>query len=148
MLYSNHCLHVFRLVSVSEGKVQSQDMGILGCRPASDPQLMSYRIFLDSFLLPIKVGKGAALEALNTAIKAERQKLKRVFTEAGQPGDMFRYARPQAPSISVRSIWAYTHYGNCACCARLALIHHWFSNCDCHARVPACVIGQGRSMVS
>lgn len=51
---------------------------------------MSYRIFLDSFLLPIKVGKGAALEALNTAIKAERQKLKRVFTEAGQPGDMFR----------------------------------------------------------
>ncbi|KAL3136782.1 hypothetical protein ABBQ38_005496 [Trebouxia sp. C0009 RCD-2024] len=59
-------------------------------RPASDPQLMSYRIFLDSFLLPIKVGKGAALEALNTAIKAERQKLKRVFTEAGQPGDMFR----------------------------------------------------------
>ena len=62
------------------------------CRPASDPQLMSYRIFLDSFLLPIKVGEGAALDALNTAIKAERQKLKRVFTEAGQPGDMFRYA--------------------------------------------------------
>lgn len=53
---------------------------------------MSYRIFLDSFLLPIKVGEGAALEALNTVIKAERQKMKRVFTEAGQPGDMFRLA--------------------------------------------------------
>ena len=65
------------------------------CRPASDPQLMSYRIFLDSFLLPIKVGEGAALDALNTAIKAERQKLKRVFTEAGQPGDMFRSALHQ-----------------------------------------------------
>ena len=65
------------------------------CRPASDPQLMSYRIFLDSFLLPLKVGEGAALDALNTAIKAERQKLKRVFTEAGQPGDMFRSASQQ-----------------------------------------------------
>ena len=60
------------------------------CRPASDPQLMSYRIFLDSFLLPFKVGEGAAIEAMNTAIKSERQKLKRVFTEVGQPGDMFR----------------------------------------------------------
>lgn len=59
-------------------------------RPASDPQLMSYRIFLDSFLLPFKVGEGPAIEALNTAIKSERQKLKRVFTEPGQPGDMFR----------------------------------------------------------
>lgn len=60
------------------------------CRPASDPQLMSYRIFLDSFLLPFKVGEGAAIEAINTIIKGERQKLKRIFTEAGQPGDMFR----------------------------------------------------------
>lgn len=60
------------------------------CRPASDPQLMSYRIFLDSFLLPFKVGEGPAIEAMNTAIKSDRQKLKRIFTEAGQPGDMFR----------------------------------------------------------
>lgn len=59
-------------------------------RPASDPQLMSYRIFLDSFLLPFKVGEGPAIEAMNTAIKSDRQKLKRIFTEAGQPGDMFR----------------------------------------------------------
>ena len=51
---------------------------------------MSYRIFLDSFLLPFKVGEDAGVEATNTAIKAERQKLKRVFTETGQPGDMFR----------------------------------------------------------
>lgn len=51
---------------------------------------MSYRIFLDSFLLPFKVGEGPAIEAMNTAIKSDRQKLKRIFTEAGQPGDMFR----------------------------------------------------------
>ena len=51
---------------------------------------MSYRIFLDSFLLPFKVGEGPAIEAVNTAIKSDRQKLKRIFTEAGQPGDMFR----------------------------------------------------------
>ena len=60
------------------------------CRPASDPQLMSYRIFLDSFLLPFKLGEEAGLEATNNAIKAQRQKMKRIFTEAGQPGDMFR----------------------------------------------------------
>ena len=52
---------------------------------------MSYRIFLDSFLLPFKYGEDADYEAMNTDIKADRQKMKRIFTEEGQPGDMFRY---------------------------------------------------------
>ena len=64
---------------------------LCGFRPASDPQLMSYRIFLDSFLLPFKYEEHPDLEAINNAIKAQRQKMKRIFTEDGQPGDMFRY---------------------------------------------------------
>lgn len=61
------------------------------CRPASDPQLMSYRIFLDSFLFPFKYEEDSDVEAVNNAIKAQRQQRKRIFTEESQPGDMFRF---------------------------------------------------------
>ncbi|KAK9820202.1 hypothetical protein WJX72_007430 [[Myrmecia] bisecta] len=59
-------------------------------RPANDPQLMSYRSYLDSFLLPFVQGQGAEADAQNTQIKNRRQHLKRQFTELGQPGEMFR----------------------------------------------------------
>ena len=87
-------------------------------RPAGDPQLMTYRSFLDSFLLPTggegrgEGGEGvpvppppaAALAAAAAALglppptpgtphpafKDARQALKRTFTDPGQPGAMFR----------------------------------------------------------
>jgi hypothetical protein len=83
-------------------------------RPAGDPQLMTYRSFLDSFLLPTggeggSAGDGAepppaALAAAAAALglpppspdgplpsfKDARQALKRRFTDPGQPGAMFR----------------------------------------------------------
>ena len=52
---------------------------------------MSYRSFLDSFLLPSQVGTRAEIEVRNTEVKNTRQVLKRKFTEPGQPGEMFRW---------------------------------------------------------
>ncbi len=60
------------------------------CRPTNDPQLMSYRSFLDSFLLPSD-SSGPDADKRNSEIKNRRQTLKRTFTEPGQPGEMFRY---------------------------------------------------------
>ena len=83
---------------------------------------MSYRIFLDSFLLPFKVGEGHAIEAMNTAIKSDRQKLKRLFTESGQPGDMFRslFAFESITGrlvvvFIVMVVW-HVHQKPCCCC--------------------------------
>jgi hypothetical protein len=56
----------------------------------NDPQLMSYRSFLDSFLLPSQVASSPEAEKHNTEVKNMRQGLKRAFTEPGQPGEMFR----------------------------------------------------------
>ena len=67
----------------------------LPCRPANDLQLMSYRSYLDSFLLPFESGRSPETQQRNTERKAERQARKRTFTEPGQPGHMFRCgARP------------------------------------------------------
>ena len=61
-------------------------------RPANDPQLMSYRSYLDSFLLPFRAGSGPDVERHNTDAKNQRQALKRKFTEPSEPGHMFRYS--------------------------------------------------------
>lgn len=60
-------------------------------RPANDPQLMSYRSYLDSFLLPFEEGRSAEAQQRNCQIKAQRQALKRTFTASGHPGEMFRW---------------------------------------------------------
>ncbi len=51
---------------------------------------MSYRSYLDSFLLPFRSGAGPDVERHNTDVKNRRQALKRKFTEPGEPGRMFR----------------------------------------------------------
>ena len=56
-------------------------------RPAADPQLMTYRSFLDSFLLPSDPGKDPVA---NDVARRERQALKRRFTAPGEPGELFR----------------------------------------------------------
>ena len=71
---------------------------MLTSRPSNDPQLMSYRSYLDSFLLPIRVGRGPDIEKQNTEVKKKRQALKRRFTEPGEPGVMFRWAYRASPS--------------------------------------------------
>lgn len=50
---------------------------------------MSYRSFLDSFLLPSD-SSGPDADKRNIEVKNRRQTLKRTFTEPGQPGAMFR----------------------------------------------------------
>ena len=60
------------------------------CRPANDLQLMSYRSYLDSFLLPFETGRSPETQQRNTERKSQRQARKRTFTEPGQPGHMFR----------------------------------------------------------
>lgn len=61
-----------------------------GQRPANDPQLMTYRAYLDSFLLPAQPGVNAQSAEENSRLKDRRKLLKRQFTEAGEPGAMFR----------------------------------------------------------
>jgi len=51
---------------------------------------MSYRSYLDSFLLPFEEGRSADVQRRNTQIKARRHGLKNTFTDPGQPGAMFR----------------------------------------------------------
>ena len=68
---------------------------LAGDRPEADPQLMTYRSFLDSFALPddapLAAAAGdAAAAATPAARKAARLDLKRRFTEPGHPGAMFR----------------------------------------------------------
>lgn len=59
-------------------------------RPCGDPELMTYRHFLDTFLLPYDdSGDGPEAQKHNSQVKARRQELKRAFTEDGQPGEMF-----------------------------------------------------------
>lgn len=62
------------------------------CRPTADLQLMTYRSYLDTFLLPFDMGTGHDVDEYNTRIKHQRNKLKRHFTEEGQAGEMFRCA--------------------------------------------------------
>jgi len=98
---------------------------------------MSYRIFLDSFLLPFKMGEGPAVEALNTAIKSDRQKLKRIFTESGQPGDMFRQVAVLTCSTAV-CFWSYRH---CDLAFAVAMERFcWFTSAPArgHAEIWAC----------
>ncbi|BDA47562.1 hypothetical protein COCOBI_10-4100 [Coccomyxa sp. Obi] len=59
-------------------------------RPSNDPQLMTYRSYLDSFLLPFRIGSDPEAQRYNSHAKHERQSYKRKFTEPGQPGEMFR----------------------------------------------------------
>ena len=51
---------------------------------------MSYRSYLDSFLLPFRAEHGPEVERHNTHVKNQRQAFKRKFTEPGEPGHMFR----------------------------------------------------------
>ena len=60
-------------------------------RPSNDPQLMTYRSYLDSFLLPFRVGSDPETQRHNSHTKNVRQSYKRKFTEPGQPGEMFRH---------------------------------------------------------
>ncbi|EIE23647.1 hypothetical protein COCSUDRAFT_66025 [Coccomyxa subellipsoidea C-169] len=62
-------------------------------RPSNDPQLMTYRSYLDSFLLPFRVGSSPESERYNSRAKHMRQSHKRKFTEPREPGEMFRRAR-------------------------------------------------------
>ena len=55
-------------------------------RPLADPQLMTYRSFLDSFALP---SDASMPEAERERRRRARQDLKRRFTDKGQPGAMF-----------------------------------------------------------
>lgn len=55
-------------------------------RPLADPQLMTYRSFLDSFALPSDVSMA---EHDRERRRRARQDLKRRFTDVGQPGAMF-----------------------------------------------------------
>ncbi len=71
----------------------------LSCRPSNDPQLMSYRSFLDSFLLPPDAS-GPDADKRNSEVKNRRQTLKRTFTEPGQPGEMFRCTPCHLASVS------------------------------------------------
>ena len=59
---------------------------------------MSYRSYLDSFLLPFRAGHGAEVERHNTNMKNQRQAFKRKFTEPGEPGHMFR-SGPRHPDL-------------------------------------------------
>ena len=58
---------------------------------------MSYRSFLDSFLLPSD-SSGPDADKRNSEVKNRRQTLKRTFTEPGQPGEMFRCPAGHTPS--------------------------------------------------
>jgi len=65
---------------------------------------MSYRSYLDSFLLPFRSGAGPDVERHNTDVKNRRQALKRKFTEPGEPGRMFRRgARARERGAAMRS---------------------------------------------
>lgn len=86
---------------------------------------MSYRIFLDSFLLPFKYNETADLEAVNNAIKARRQKMKRIFTEAGQPGDMFRHADTVNLNVSCCTIQIIA-------CSGMHSLLGWFCSFEQH----------------
>lgn len=77
---------------LAKGRLWTHDNPARRDRPANDPQLMSYRSYLDSFLLPFRAGSGPDVERHNTDAKYQRQALKRKFTEPGEPGHMFRYS--------------------------------------------------------
>lgn len=68
-------------------------------RPSNDPQLMTYRSYLDSFLLPFRVGSDPETQRYNSHAKHERQSYKRKFTEPGQPGEMFRQGSSCYPPV-------------------------------------------------
>jgi hypothetical protein len=55
-------------------------------RPENDPQLMTYRNFLDSFLYPFVEGSGEVTLAENLRRKKLCGALQKAFTSAGQPG--------------------------------------------------------------
>lgn len=51
---------------------------------------MTYRAYLDSFLLPSEAETGPEAAQRNAGLKEQRKQLKRQFTEPEQPGAMFR----------------------------------------------------------
>lgn len=55
-------------------------------RPENDPQLMTYRNFLDSFRYPFVEGAGEAVLQENLRRKQLCGQLQKQFTEEGQPG--------------------------------------------------------------
>jgi len=66
-----------------------EPVGRLATDRPCDPELMTYRHFLDTFLLPYDDNTGPEADIRNTQVKKRRQELKRRFTEDGQPGEMF-----------------------------------------------------------
>lgn len=67
-------------------------LSLYQCRPANDPQLMTYRAYLDSFYLPTDSATGPGAAQINATSKDVRKHLKQHFTEPDQPGAMFRQA--------------------------------------------------------
>lgn len=89
-------------------------------RPEKDPQLMTYRNFLDSFLYPYVEGSGEGVLAENVRRKKLCGTLQKTFTAPGQPG-----ATPCATSASLRVAPAASHsysaptlHGTCIDAAR------------------------------
>ena len=66
---------------------------------------MTYRSYLDTFLLPFDMGTGHDVDEYNTRIKHQRNKLKRHFTEEGQAGEMFRCAATCTVGIKQSDSW-------------------------------------------
>lgn len=54
-------------------------------RPANDPELMSYRNFLDSFVYPYLEGGSPEIQEENARRKKSCHHLKRTFTDPGAP---------------------------------------------------------------
>lgn len=66
---------------------------------------MTYRSYLDSFLLPFRVGSSPEIERYNSRAKHMRQSHKRKFTEPGEPGEMFRRARSPLFAQQGSALW-------------------------------------------
>jgi hypothetical protein len=105
-------------------------------RPCGDPELMTYRHFLDTFLLPYDDSSDSPEAQLhNNQVKARRQELKRAFTDDGQPGEMFcgvhrqlcrKLALPieEATGVGCFSVSpCYTHTQTCSCLRTRMLTH-------------------------
>jgi hypothetical protein len=77
-------------------------------RPENDPQLMTYRNFLDSFLHPYVEGAGEAALAENVRRKKLCGVLQKGFTDPGQPGALrcdscLRWGGPRCAIACVRA---------------------------------------------
>ena len=68
---------------------------------------MTYRSYLDTFLLPFDMGTGHDVDEYNTRIKHQRNKLKRQFTEEGQAGEMFRCVATRMAGTRHSDFWVH-----------------------------------------